>query len=1231
MTLLRDVLHIPEQVHDGAFVLKLTEGVSDTRRTETLESYVVTPALADAFDRALGLVSHALESGQSQAAFVHGSFGSGKSHFMAVLHALLGHEPAARGIADLQPVLGRRAALDGRRFLRLSFHLVGADSLEAAVLSAALEQIRRLPADVRADVPLPELHESDALLRDAVAQRELLGDETFFARLGGGSSGASAGWGALAATGWDATSFEEAVAQPPGSEARGRLLESLTATFFSAARTSGQWVKLDVGLARIAGAAHAMGFDAVVLFLDELILWLVSQAGRPGFVAAEGPKVANFVEGGAAERAVPVISFLARQRNLRDFLGDMGETGAVREAVDGTLMWWEKRFDKIELGDDNLPHIAQARLLRPRDEAARETLDASFRALDRRPAVWDVLLDGVGRGEDTDSHGSDQESFRRTYPFSPALVATLRAVAGALQRERTALTVMQRVLVAQRDTLAVDDVVPVGDVYDHVVQGNEALTPDLERQYSAARRLWSEKLRPAVLREHRVSEDEADALPPDHAARRDERLAKTILLASLVPAVPALRNLTASRIAALNLGSVVSPVPGVEAPTVLGKLRQWQTSVPEITLSGDSANPTVSLRLAEVDWEGVVERARSIDTEGQRRQTLQELVRDALGLGAATEMVTRRSVVWRGTRREAEVVFGNVRSARDLPDDAFRPVGDAWRVVVDHPFDEAGHGRRDDVARLEGLRSGGATSRTVAWLPLFLSEERMRDLGTLVVLDHLLGGTGARYDAATEGMGAIERAQIRSILTTQRGVLRERMTQVLAQAYGITTPVVGDVVADDAEPRVLHSLDPDLHPAPPVAPTLSAALDALLDQALSAQHPDHPRVPGEGEVRPAEMRTLLEHARTARTDASGAGRATVERKDRPALARLAGPLGLGELHDNIYQLDGATFRWRNDFSRLAREEGVEDAVPVRRLRAWLDPDGRRGLTLEMSGLVALVWGVLEDRAWYRGGTRLDVPPEVGRVPDDAELRRVNLPGEDAWGRAVARAATVLGVAAPRYLTASNVATLDRQVRERARTFATAAPDLETALDREAERLGLDAASARVRTARAGRGLVDALTGARDGVALVAALAADPGVGDDVLARSLASAVEVTDTLRRTQWDVLDLVEPELPARAGLREAAAADELVAPLGAALQTAVREVLAEVRRRKGDPPAPPPRPPGGGTGSGTGSGARGGGAAVTHGQETGTPDDLGRLVDRLRREHPGRQVQVTWRVVG
>ena len=95
---IKDLLDLPEQVSRGDFVLRLTEGI--TRPDETLRDYVVTKQLVGRFDAALVLIKSALEQRSSKAAYLHGSFGSGKSHFMAVLHLLLAGNVKARAFPN---------------------------------------------------------------------------------------------------------------------------------------------------------------------------------------------------------------------------------------------------------------------------------------------------------------------------------------------------------------------------------------------------------------------------------------------------------------------------------------------------------------------------------------------------------------------------------------------------------------------------------------------------------------------------------------------------------------------------------------------------------------------------------------------------------------------------------------------------------------------------------------------------------------------------------------------------------------------------------------------------------------------------------------------------------------------------------------------------------------------------------------------------------------------------
>ena len=107
--LLRDVFDIPEVVAASDFVLQLHTGVDHAEQTAA--EYVATESLARAFDTALGFINAALAGGRAQGVFLHGSFGSGKSHFMAVL----GPHAAGRGGGEGDP---RAPAGGGQAFRR---------------------------------------------------------------------------------------------------------------------------------------------------------------------------------------------------------------------------------------------------------------------------------------------------------------------------------------------------------------------------------------------------------------------------------------------------------------------------------------------------------------------------------------------------------------------------------------------------------------------------------------------------------------------------------------------------------------------------------------------------------------------------------------------------------------------------------------------------------------------------------------------------------------------------------------------------------------------------------------------------------------------------------------------------------------------------------------------------------------------------------------------------------
>jgi hypothetical protein len=149
------------------------------------------------------------------------------------------------------------------------------------------------------------------------------------------------------------------------SEERSRLVGDLVQYIFPAFKGIAQgkdeaYVDLDVGLSIISTHAKTLGYDGLILFLDELILWLATHSADLGFVQKEGNKLAKLVESRKSERPVPIISFVARQRDLRDLIGD-NVTGVEQLNFSDVLSHWEGRFHTITLEDRNLPVIAQKR------------------------------------------------------------------------------------------------------------------------------------------------------------------------------------------------------------------------------------------------------------------------------------------------------------------------------------------------------------------------------------------------------------------------------------------------------------------------------------------------------------------------------------------------------------------------------------------------------------------------------------------------------------------------------------------------------------------------------------------------------------------------------------------------------------------------------------------------------------------------------------------------------
>jgi hypothetical protein len=1291
--LLRDVIDIKETISTSDFVLSLAQATTPSGAEAALRDYVVTERLLANFDEALSLIKSAVDGRASKAAYLHGSFGSGKSHFMAVLYALLSGNRAARARTEFDPVLTKHEWLgtDDKQFLLVPYHMLGAKALEQRVLGGYVSHIKKL----HPEAPVPQVYRTDSLFADIRAMRENIGDEAVLRGLSGAQNGSGASsssaaddedeWGegfawtsALLDVALNAEeSHEDAdelnlVSPSTPMELRARLVNDASTTLLpgfarNAAEDEHGFISLDAGLSVIAAHAKSLGYHGLILFMDELILWLAGLIHDQKFVAREASKITNFVEGGDARRAIPVISFIARQRDLRELVGEE-VSGAAEASIQDTLNLASGRFDKITLEDRNLPQIAHARLLKPKDPEAERLVGEAF-AYTRRlgPQIWDTLL-----GSEKGVTGADEDAFRLTYPFSPAFMDTLVHISSALQRSRTGLKLMGELLAAHRSEMRLGDLVPVGDLYPVIAAGGDKPFVDsLKVVFEAADKLYRTKLRPYLLNDYDLTEDDVErylhrrqTITDQKLADRcklfvgDNRLICTLLLSALVPS-SALGDLTLRRLAALNHGSVVAPIPGSEVGILKNKIAEWAARFPEIKETGTDANPGVRLELSGVDVDSVIANAAVNDNPGNRTELAKRLLAEEFGLREG-KFTDELAFVWRGSSRVVEIVFGNLADEDELGDHDLVPqIDGCWRIVVDLPFDNADYGPIDDVNRIRRLRERqqGERARTLAWVPAHLSAQRFADFRTLVVIDKALANEH-RFDTQYAAhLNADNRARAKGLLETQREALLRQVKGAFKQAYGLAQKQESDV-SDFSE---------HLQPLPdvdglnlPFALPLGEALRHLAGKLLAHQYPAHPDLDPERKgiaLRAVDARKVFTHVRAAAQTRER--RVEVPSADRDLMRRLAEPLGLGQQKEVYFEL---STRWADHFRQLASARGMTGDLSVVVLTDWTDLPEPRGLEPFLVKLVLATFAEIDNRVWVSSGDVTD-PSQI--IASDA-CRSQPLPAEEAWAEAGRRFVGIFGLKAPELLRGTMVSQFARQISEQARTFQDHAADLVRNLEQHAGFLNLDGVEEAGRLAIARRALELLKTlgsspalGASGAKKTIETLAAFDlgGVSADRYGTSIKQAHTVAAALAEASWGTLELALGQgVEGKAlleSLRGAARSDQRTTDLARALRDTTAEVLALVKRNQTPritpppPPEPPQRPenvdldtetshpqvkdtqPGTGSSPGDTTPVRRSGSkrsTAAHAAE-----DLQTELAALVAREPGVQVEVTWRVVG
>ncbi|KYF85882.1 hypothetical protein BE20_13430 [Sorangium cellulosum] len=795
-----------EDITALGFVVRLSDDDEDAAFRRLVDDYVVTPTVAQELPVILKSMRHTYKARGDLGRFVHGSFGSGKSHFLTYLGLLLENrdvawsksDPAVRALAD-----EHRGWLGEACLLVVRLHMLTAASghetgFDRAIYEAVSEALRR-----RGKAPFEFLH-VDGVLAEARREAELYGAQ-FWKRLEeGGVVGSRAEFDAMASGSADE---REAVA---------RAYLAWKGRDAASAGVDPRWGD---GLRRLAEHVKAQGYGGLVLLVDEFLLWLREKSG-PDFERAIN-QLNVIVDHADGARAVPLFVFVARQRNIEEFFPDMVEERQLHEH----LGHHAKRFEVTNLEDVELRHVCRGRVLRRRPEHAADVQ----RVVDALARDHEKVLPAI-------LHGAEIGYLRDVYPFHPALIEMLIDVSALMQRDRTALRLLYELLLLHHPELPLGKLLPVGCAFDAIfppagVEGSKRVE-DLR----AIHRTYYQRFRPAIDRMLR----DAKAAGSDFDEKRRGELDAMVKTALLAEVSPRLRgsSMNVERLVRLNDAEVTGETDRSKFNRVYQDLLELSRIASDLQLSGTGKSATVSVVLQNVNFSEMLGRARD-RVAGQKQPLLTAFYKVLLpALGLKRELVPGEiEIEWRETRRRGSIDVTNVRTLANA--EFKRAAHHEFRILIDYPWDEPGYSVDDDVARVADVRKRDGTGMTICWLPRHLTPSELGFVQDIAALDELLGPA---QDELLRDLAPHERSMVVDQAQNQSQNLQKSLTQKLGEVYrdhGQISAMIGGV-----EARV---------PGGELEYILHERLGQML---LDRQFPSHPSFTLE--PRPDRLRVLCE-------------------------------------------------------------------------------------------------------------------------------------------------------------------------------------------------------------------------------------------------------------------------------------------------------------------------------------------------------------------------------------
>ncbi|MBX7096839.1 MAG: hypothetical protein K1X89_03920 [Myxococcaceae bacterium] len=786
------------------FVVRLREADRASEEFKNLVSdYVVTPSVEKELPLILDKMKQVYSRGEEYGRFIHGSFGSGKSHFMSMLAAVLENVPEAW--AKFGPLLKKgehQAWLEKAGLLVVRLHMLSTRGRTTGFDRAVYDAFNAALA--RRDKATFEFLNLDAVFAEARREAQEYGDVVWKKLESAGIVGSKEEFEAIAAGSITAReSFAKAWLQH-----KGRNLAD-----------AGIDPKWSEGLKRMAAHAKAQGFGGIVLMVDEFVLWLAEKSGRE-FIQ-EINNLTMIVDHDKGQRAAPIFVFVARQRSLSEFFPDLADDKQIYEHINHQA----QRFEVTNLEDVELRHIVRGRVLRPRDPKA---IDAAVAALaEKHDKVWKALL-----------ANGDSAYLKDVYPFHPALIEMLVDVTSLMQRERSALRLLYELLVVHNPDLPLGAFIPVGSAFSAIFTraGVEASKKiELMQEIHHAYYL---RLEPTI--DQLAVELGADFTPERKTALQHH--VKTVLLGAVSTRLAG-SGLTIERLVQLNTADVEGESFRTQVRIAQTDLRALSTRLPDLQIVGTDKTAQVTYVLGRVSLGEVLKRAQSkVDNLSTRFRTFWGALRKALDLDGAKGFEDGGpnegdwTLLWRKTRRRGRIKLNNVR---EMSQQDFEPPEDAFAVLIDYPWDEPGRTVDEDRMRAVTARKKKGNLHTVCWLPRHFTDGELAIITELAAVRYLRSEAG--QEDLLETFGKQDRTKLLENAVAREKMLADDLDALLLRVYvkeGEFFPLVNGV--DSARPRE----------------TLFENLEHITAALMDRRYPQHPLFTAE--PKKADLQCLLE-------------------------------------------------------------------------------------------------------------------------------------------------------------------------------------------------------------------------------------------------------------------------------------------------------------------------------------------------------------------------------------